>query len=92
MRHQSQALDRWAFEWRGRRIAWSRAGSGPALVLCHGTPCSSASWAIPGSPLALVSEAGHLLHLDRPVDLMAQPSHWLDRAASAQTERERVAD
>ncbi|WP_370619746.1 alpha/beta fold hydrolase [Mumia sp. Pv 4-285] len=35
--------DSW-FEWRGRQIAWSRRGSGPAVVLCHGTPWSSALW------------------------------------------------
>lgn len=32
------------FEWQGRRIAWDRAGSGPAVVFCHGTPWSSALW------------------------------------------------
>ena len=33
------------FEWEGRRIAWGRAGSGPAVVFCHGTPWSSRVWA-----------------------------------------------
>jgi pimeloyl-ACP methyl ester carboxylesterase len=32
------------FEWQGRRIAWGRAGRGPAVVLCHGTPFSSVLW------------------------------------------------
>jgi pimeloyl-ACP methyl ester carboxylesterase len=32
------------FAWRGREIAWGRAGSGPAVVFCHGTPFSSALW------------------------------------------------
>jgi pimeloyl-ACP methyl ester carboxylesterase len=32
------------FEWRGRTVAWSRAGSGPPLVFCHGTPWSSVLW------------------------------------------------
>jgi pimeloyl-ACP methyl ester carboxylesterase len=32
------------FDWQGRRIAWSRAGSGPAVVCCHGTPFSSRLW------------------------------------------------
>ncbi|MFI5587089.1 alpha/beta fold hydrolase [Amycolatopsis sp. NPDC051758] len=32
------------FEWQGRRIAWDRAGSGPAVVFCHGTPWSSWLW------------------------------------------------
>ncbi|MEC3953434.1 alpha/beta hydrolase [Nocardia sp. CDC153] len=32
------------FEWNGREIAWGRAGSGPAVVFCHGTPFSSRVW------------------------------------------------
>ncbi len=32
------------FEWEGRTIAWERAGSGPPLVFCHGTPFSSEVW------------------------------------------------
>ncbi|HWM00708.1 MAG TPA: alpha/beta hydrolase [Actinophytocola sp.] len=32
------------FEWEGRRIAWGRAGSGPPVVFCHGTPWSSWLW------------------------------------------------
>ncbi|PZG48858.1 alpha/beta hydrolase [Spongiactinospora gelatinilytica] len=31
-------------EWRGRQIAWGRAGAGPAVVFCHGTPFSSLLW------------------------------------------------
>jgi len=33
------------FEWEGRRLAWTRAGTGPAVVFCHGTPWSSRVWA-----------------------------------------------
>ena len=33
------------FLWEGRRIAWARFGSGPAVVFCHGTPFSSRVWA-----------------------------------------------
>jgi pimeloyl-ACP methyl ester carboxylesterase len=33
------------FEWRGRAVAWERLGSGPPVVLCHGTPWSSRVWA-----------------------------------------------
>jgi pimeloyl-ACP methyl ester carboxylesterase len=33
------------FEWRGRRVRWGRRGEGPPVVLCHGTPWSSALWA-----------------------------------------------
>jgi pimeloyl-ACP methyl ester carboxylesterase len=32
------------FEWRGRTVAWDSYGSGPPLVLCHGTPWSSRLW------------------------------------------------
>jgi pimeloyl-ACP methyl ester carboxylesterase len=31
-------------DWEGRRIAWGRSGSGPAVVFCHGTPFSSLLW------------------------------------------------
>lgn len=34
-----------SFEWRGRRVAWDSTGSGPPVVMCHGTPWSSALWA-----------------------------------------------
>jgi pimeloyl-ACP methyl ester carboxylesterase len=33
------------FEWEGRRLAWARAGTGPPVVFCHGTPWSSRVWA-----------------------------------------------
>jgi pimeloyl-ACP methyl ester carboxylesterase len=32
------------FVWRGRHVAWQRMGAGPPVVLCHGTPFSSAIW------------------------------------------------
>ncbi|NUW37911.1 alpha/beta hydrolase [Nonomuraea sp. SMC257] len=32
------------FAWEGRRIACGRAGAGPPVVFCHGTPFSSALW------------------------------------------------
>jgi len=32
------------FEWQGRTIACGRAGTGPEVVFCHGTPFSSAVW------------------------------------------------
>lgn len=31
-------------EWRGRSVAWTRVGSGPPVVFCHGTPWSSVVW------------------------------------------------
>jgi pimeloyl-ACP methyl ester carboxylesterase len=33
------------FDWEGRRLAWARAGTGPPVVFCHGTPWSSRVWA-----------------------------------------------
>lgn len=33
------------FEWRGRAVAWDQVGSGPPVVMCHGTPWSSQVWA-----------------------------------------------
>lgn len=33
------------FTWRGRRVRWTRFGTGPAVVFCHGTPWSSWLWA-----------------------------------------------
>ncbi len=33
------------FNWRGRRVRWSRRGGGPPVILCHGTPWSSRLWA-----------------------------------------------
>lgn len=47
------------FEWEGRRIAWTRAGSGPPVVFCHGTPWSSWLWA----PFARALAAEYTVHL-----------------------------
>jgi pimeloyl-ACP methyl ester carboxylesterase len=34
-----------SYTWRGdQQVRWSRYGSGPPLVFCHGTPWSSALW------------------------------------------------
>lgn len=40
-----RVVDERRFSWEGREIAWSKHGSGPALVMCHGTPWSSMLWA-----------------------------------------------
>lgn len=32
------------FHWQGRQVRWGRAGSGPPVVFCHGTPWSSWVW------------------------------------------------
>jgi pimeloyl-ACP methyl ester carboxylesterase len=47
------------FEWQGRQIAWGRAGSGPAVVFCHGTPWSSVVW----QPFAATLARDFTVHL-----------------------------
>ncbi len=45
--------------WRGRTVRWGRAGSGPDVVFCHGTPWSSWLWA----PYAESLAADFTVHL-----------------------------
>ncbi|NOX31399.1 MAG: alpha/beta hydrolase [Actinobacteria bacterium] len=33
-----------SFDWKGGSVRWRRFGSGPPVVLCHGTPWSSFVW------------------------------------------------
>jgi pimeloyl-ACP methyl ester carboxylesterase len=47
------------FTWRGNDVRWSRRGSGPAVVFCHGTPWSSALW----EPIADALSAEFTVHL-----------------------------
>jgi pimeloyl-ACP methyl ester carboxylesterase len=51
-------LDR-VFTWKGDRVHWSRRGSGPPLVMCHGTPWSSALW----EPIADALSSAFTVHL-----------------------------
>jgi pimeloyl-ACP methyl ester carboxylesterase len=80
------------FEWQGRQIAWGRAGDGPAVVFCHGTPWSSVLW----RPIADALTARYTVYLwdmpgygrssmhpDHPVDFGVQADafdallrHW----------------
>ena len=80
------------FAWEGREIAWTRAGSGPAVVFCHGTPWSSFLW----RPFAAALARDFTVHLwdmpgygrsskhaGQPVDFGAQAdafaallAHW----------------
>jgi pimeloyl-ACP methyl ester carboxylesterase len=80
------------FEWRGRQIAWDRAGTGPDVVFCHGTPFSSLVW----RPFAEALSRDFTVHLwdmpgygrssqrpEHPVDLGVQAdalaallTHW----------------
>jgi pimeloyl-ACP methyl ester carboxylesterase len=47
------------FVWRGRNVSWQRTGSGPPVVLCHGTPFSSAIW----RPFAEALSADHTVYV-----------------------------
>jgi pimeloyl-ACP methyl ester carboxylesterase len=80
------------FEWQGRQIAWGRAGDGPVVVFCHGTPWSSVLW----RPIADALTARYTVYLwdmpgygrsskhpDHPVDFGVQADafnallrHW----------------
>ena len=48
-----------ALDWRGRSVRWERRGSGPPVVLCHGTPWSSRLWV----PLADALSADYTAYL-----------------------------
>ncbi len=47
------------FRWKGQDVHWSRRGSGPPVVLCHGTPWSSALW----EPIADALAGSFTVHL-----------------------------
>lgn len=49
------------YEWQGRQIAWGRAGDGPAVVFCHGTPWSSVLW----RPIADALTDRYTVYIDR---------------------------
>jgi pimeloyl-ACP methyl ester carboxylesterase len=80
------------FDWHGRQIAWGRAGTGPAVVFCHGTPFSSGIWKPFAAPLSrdfsvyLWDMPGYgksSMHPGQPVDFGTQAdafaallAHW----------------
>lgn len=69
--------------WRGREVAWAREGSGPPLVLCHGTPWSSALWA----PFARALAAEFTVHVwDMPGfgRSSKEPEHAVDLATQGE--------
>ena len=70
------------FEWQGRQIAWGRAGNGPAVVFCHGTPWSSVLW----RPIADALTDRYTVYLwDMPGYGMSskRPDHPVDFAVQA---------
>jgi pimeloyl-ACP methyl ester carboxylesterase len=72
------------YEWQGRQIAWGRAGDGPAVVFCHGTPWSSVLW----RPFADALTDRYTVYLwDMPGYGMSskQPDHPVDFGVQANT-------
>lgn len=70
-------------DWRGRSVAWDRRGSGPAVVMCHGTPWSSALWA----PYADALSAEYTVYLwDMPGygQSSKHPEHDVDLATQGE--------
>lgn len=70
------------FAWQGRQIAWGRAGNGPAVVFCHGTPWSSVLW----RPMAEALSDRYTVYLwDMPGYGMSskQPDHPVNFAVQA---------
>lgn len=70
-----------SFDWQGRTIAWDAVGVGPPVVMCHGTPWSSALWAPYAAAFArdftvyLWDMPGYgqsSMHADHPVHLGVQ--------------------
>jgi pimeloyl-ACP methyl ester carboxylesterase len=68
-------------EWEGRTIACGRAGTGPDVVFCHGTPWSSRTWSAYADALAaeftvhlwdMPGYGASSKHPDHPVDFGAQ--------------------
>lgn len=71
------------FEWQGREIACGRAGEGPAVVFCHGTPFSSLLW----QPFADALSRDFTVHLwDMPGygRSSKHPEHAVDFGAQAE--------
>jgi pimeloyl-ACP methyl ester carboxylesterase len=87
------------FNWRGRAVAWERIGSGPAVVMCHGTPFSSNIW----RPFAETLSRDYTVHLwdmpgygasskqaGHPVDLGVQGELLADLIGEWQLDRPHV--
>jgi len=48
-----------SMDWHGQTVRWSRRGTGPAVVFCHGTPWSSTLW----EPIAEALAEDFTVHL-----------------------------
>ena len=92
-----------SFSWRGRTVAWDRlgdtSGTGSSVVLCHGTPWSSALWRPVAERLATAC-AVHLWDMPgygqsskdpgHPVDLGVQSELFADLLSFWELERPHV--
>lgn len=58
--------------WRGREIVWGEDDTWIPVDRAHRLHA-----AIPGSTLALIPDAGHLIQLDQPVALGVELRRWL---------------
>lgn len=71
------------FTWEGRSIAWGRAGNGPPVVFCHGTPFSSRVWSRYAD--ALTSDfTVYLWDMPGYGESSKHPEHAVDFGAQAQ--------
>lgn len=80
------------FDWRGRAVAWDRIGGGeaPAVVMCHGTPWSSALW----RPFAEALSRDFTVYLwDMPGygESSKDPRHAVDLGAQSELLRDLLA-
>jgi pimeloyl-ACP methyl ester carboxylesterase len=78
------------FSWRGREVAWGRIGSGPPVVMCHGTPWSSVMW----EPYAIALSDRFTVHLwDMPGygRSSMEPDHEVDLGVQGELLAELIA-
>ncbi|HVX45729.1 MAG TPA: alpha/beta hydrolase [Mycobacteriales bacterium] len=71
-----------SFEWNGRTIACGRAGRGPDVVFCHGTPFSSRVWSRYADALS-DDFTVHLWDMPGYGRSSKHPDHAVDFAAQA---------
>ncbi|MGO2111401.1 MAG: alpha/beta fold hydrolase [Pseudoclavibacter sp.] len=82
-RMRTEAMLPGIFEWHGRRVAWSKRGDGPPVVLLHGTPWSQRLW----DPIAeALAERFSVYQWDMPGygSSSKDPAHPVDLAAQGE--------
>ncbi len=80
------------FDWHGRTVRWDRFGpvDAPALVMCHGTPWSSALW-LPFARALSRDFAVHLWDMPGYGQSSMQPDHAVDLGVQGEVLRDLVA-